>query len=285
VMNRGRWLAVVATAIIAVDVAPLAVHAREKAESTLSETVRLPYQKGRVYRVKLRPGDTVLFELPAGHSVQRLWFDDEWWLVENDPGASEVSLSAKRFDDIVERRGFAHIVTTKGYRISLELEAVAEGTRVPAAFELYDDGAGSGTVGLAAAQEAHRKVDRDLLYAQKMAADEVRAKTAAFRQRLLSRLRPNSDFEWRGDFILSNVTDDGVQTFIVLQDKAADRPVAQFIDANRNPEIVNCELDPPSAGAPHGTYVVNRVLAPGEKFKLILGKQATWISLKRGVRQ
>jgi hypothetical protein len=50
--------------------------------------------------------------------------------------------------------------------------------------------------------------------------------------------------------------------------------------------MVNCDLDPPSAGAPRGTYVVNRVLRAGEKFKLILGKQATWISLKKkaGVR-
>ncbi len=279
--NKAAWTVLVVTTVLVVH--PGFAEARKRDFSSPSGTIRLPFQKGRVYRLQLRPADPVLLELPEGHSVASLWFDKDSWQVETVPGASEVSLMAKPFNDLEEHRGFVHIVTTKSYRISIELQAVDEGTRVPAALELYDEGAASGVPGLAESQEARRKADRELLYAQKMAAEEVRSKTAAFRQRVLSRLRPNTDFEWSGDFIVANVTDDSVQSFIVLQDKAADRPVVQFIDANRKSEMVNCDLDPPSAGAPHGTYVVNRVLRAGEKFKLILGKQATWISLKRKV--
>jgi hypothetical protein len=249
----------------------------------LLDAMRLPYQKGKIYRLQLRPGDPLLLELPGGDTVGQLWFDPKWWIVETEPGASQVAISASESTDVVGRKGFVHIVTkTRQYRISLEVEGVDENERVPAALEIYEPrggGAGAGDASMAG-QDARLRADRELLYAQRLAAEKVRAEVSDFKRRSLTRMR--TDFEWRGDFRIARIVDDGVLTWILLQDKNVDRPVVQFIDQSGKAETVNCDLDrdPPHAGMPVGMYVVQKVLQPGEKFKLLLGKQATWISLK-----
>ena len=49
---------------------------------------------------------------------------------------------------------------------------------------------------------------------------------------------------------------------------------SQFVDKAGKTEVVNYELE-------NGTYVIqNKVLRPGEKLRLVLGKQQAWIALK-----
>jgi hypothetical protein len=56
--------------------------------------------------------------------------------------------------------------------------------------------------------------------------------------------------------------------------EASDRAVIQFVDKTGKTELVNYELE-------NGTYVIqNKVLRPGEKFRLVLGKQQAWVALK-----
>jgi hypothetical protein len=244
------------------------------------DTIRVPFQTGKVYRVQLRPGDPLLVELPGEDSAAQLWFDPKWWMAETEPDSPAVTITASHAAEVVGRRGFIHILTAKRrYRISIEVEGVEENQPVPAVLELYDE-LGTSAGAKAVAQETRLKADRELVYAQKLAAEKARAEVSAFRRRSLMRLR--TDFDWRGDFRIARIADDGVFTWILLQDKSVDRPIVQFIDQTGKAEAVNCDLDPdpPQAGLPPGMYVVQKVLRPGEKFKLLLGKQATWISLR-----
>ena len=69
------------------------------------------------------------------------------------------------------------------------------------------------------------------------------------------------------------MVDDRVQTFVTVQD-ASDRAITQFVDKAGKSEVVNYELE-------NGMYVIqNKVLRPGERFRLVLGKQQAWIALK-----
>ena len=82
-----------------------------------------------------------------------------------------------------------------------------------------------------------------------------------------------ADYEWGGDFRVGRVVDDRVQTFVTVPD-ASDRAIIQFVDKAGKTEVVNYELE-------NGTYVIqNKVLRPGEKLRLVLGKQQAWIALK-----
>jgi hypothetical protein len=101
--------------------------------------------------------------------------------------------------------------------------------------------------------------------------EKARAEFESWRKKLLQNVR--ADYEWGGDFRISRVVDDRVQTFVSLPE-ASDRAVIQFVDKTGKTELVNYELE-------NGTYVIqNKVLRPGEKFRLVLGKQQAWVALK-----
>ena len=105
------------------------------------DTVRLPYNRGKVYQVRLLPGAPFALELPAGESVKNLWFDNRWWAAETTPGASRVFLRAIGASDVVGRTGFVHIETDPSdLRLSIRVEAVQDGAEVPAALEIYVEG-------------------------------------------------------------------------------------------------------------------------------------------------
>jgi hypothetical protein len=233
------------------------------------DTMELPFEKGRVYSVPLLPGSPFVLELPQGESAAQLWFDEKWWTAETVPDGSRVVLTASRSENAVGEVGFIHIETTPGnLRISLRVSVVDRGEAVPAALELYQAKRPGREL---TPEETRRRADRDLLYAQKMAADKARADVAEFRRQALTNLRTN--FEWGGDFRVGRVVDDRVQTFIVLAEPSSERAVMQFVDRTGKNEVVNFDFE-------NGTYVVQRVLHPGEKFRLILGKQMSWIALK-----
>lgn len=243
--------------------------ARQRDRTAVPDTLRLPYTAGKVYAVRLVPGAPFALELPSGESARNIWYDNRWWSAESTPGSSRVFIRALGSSDVVGRVGFIHVETEPGdLRISLRAEAVQDHVDVPAALEIGLEGS---ALNDPLKRQVREAVDRELVYVQKHAQDRARADFEAWRRRTIANVR--TTYEWGGDFKVSRVVDDQVQTFIAIPD-ATDRAVIQFVDKTGKAELVNYELE-------NGTYVVqNKVLRPGEKFRLILGKQQSWVALK-----
>ena len=242
---------------------------RRTEKIVVRDTVRVPYLAGKVYEVRLMPGAPFALELPTGESARNIWVDNRWWKAESTPGSSRVFLRALGTDDVVGRRGFIHIETEPSdYRISLRVEGVSESAEVGAGLEIYVEGS---TLNDPGKQPSKKLADKDLFYMQRREQDKARAEVAAWRKNLLENVR--ADYEWGGDFRVGRVVDDRVQTFVTVPD-ASDRAIIQFVDKAGKTEVVNYELE-------NGTYVIqNKVLRPGEKLRLVLGKQQAWIALK-----
>jgi hypothetical protein len=234
----------------------------------LADVIRLPFTVGAVYRLRLSAGAPCVVELPAGETARNLWLDGRWWSAESTPGSSRVIVRAVGSAEVVGKKGSIHIETQPSdLRISLKVEAVAEDAEAPAALEIYRDIPRVDVV----RTEVKKRVDAELVYAKAHAESAARAEFDAWRRQTLANLR--ADYEWGGDFRIGRVVDDRVQTFITVPD-ASDRAVIQFVDKAGKKEIVNYELG-------NGVYTVqNKVLRPGEKFRLILGKEQAWIGLK-----
>lgn len=233
------------------------------------ETVRLPYTPGKVYPVRLIPGAPFVLELPSGESARNIWYDNRWWVAETTPGSGRVVMRALGASDVVGRVGFIHIETEPtDLRVSLRVEAVAEHVEVPAALEIMFEGS---ALNDPIRRQVRKLVDREMVYVQKQAQDRARAEFEGWRRQTIANAR--TTYEWGGDFKVSRVVDDRVQTFITIPD-ATDRAVIQYVDKSGKTEIVNYELE-------NGTYTIqNKVLRPGEKFRLVLGKQQAWVALK-----
>jgi len=236
-----------------------------------TDTVRLPYSRGKVYQVRLLPGAPFALELPAGESVKNLWFDNRWWAAETTPGASRVFLRAIGASDVVGRTGFVHIETDPSdLRLSVRVEAVQDGAEVSAALEIYVEGS---ALNDPAQRQMRKTMDREMVYVQKHAEEAARAEFEAWRKSAMVNLRGDEAYDRGGDFRINRVVDDHVQTFITTSN-ASDTAVIQFVDKSGHAELVNYELE-------NGTYVVqNKVLRPGEKFRLVLGKEQGWVALK-----
>jgi hypothetical protein len=236
-----------------------------------ADTLRLPYSRGKVYQVRLLPGAPFALELPAGESAKNIWFDNHWWAAESTPGASRVFLRALGSSDVVGRTGFVHIETEPSdLRLSLRVEAVRESAIVPAALEIYVEGS---ALNDPAQRQMRKSISREVVYAQKQAEEQARAQFDSWRKNAMVNLRGDEAYDRGGDFLISRVVDDKVQTFISVPN-ATDRAVIQFVDKTGRPELVNYEIE-------NATYVVqNKVLRPGEKFRLILGKEQGWVTLR-----
>lgn len=265
----GLFLVVVTIAVGTVGRAASAAREQRVAKIAVRDSVRLPYTPGKVYDVRLMPGAPFVLELPAGESARNIWFDQRWWTAESTPGSSRVFLRALGTTDVVGRRGFIHVETEPSdYRISLRVEGVSEEVAVSPGLEVYVEGS---ALNDPVRREARRLADKELLYVRRHEQDKARAEFEAWRKGLLQNVR--SDYEWGGDFRVGRVVDDRVQTFVSIPD-ASDRAVIQFVNRSGKVELVNYELE-------NGTYVIqNKVLRPGEKFRLVLGKQQAWIGLK-----
>jgi len=233
------------------------------------EMVRLPFTAGKVYEVKLIPGAPFALELPAGETARNIWFDNRWWAAESTPGSSRVFLRALGTVDVVGRKGFIHVETDPSdYRICLKVEGVPDTAEVGGGLEIYAEGS---ALNDPVRRQARKMADKELLYVQRREQDKARAEFEGWRKNMLQNVR--ADYEWGGDFRISRVVDDRVQTFVTLPE-ASDRAVIQFVDKTGKTEIVNYELE-------NGTYVIqNKVLRQGERFRLVLGKQQAWVGLK-----
>jgi hypothetical protein len=242
---------------------------RRAEKIVVRDTVRVPYMAGKVYEVRLMPGAPFALELPPGETARNIWVDNRWWKAESTPGSSRVFLRALGTDDVVGRRGFIHVETEPSdYRISLRVEGVPETAEIGAGLEIYVEGS---SLNDPVRQQARKMADKELLYIQHREQEKARAEVESWRKNLLQNVR--ADYEWGGDFRIGRVVDDRVQTFVTVPD-ASDHAVIQFVDKAGKIEVVNYELE-------NGTYVVqNKVLRPGERFRLVLGKQQAWIGLK-----
>ena len=249
-------------------------HAREPRNRSVeasSDMVRLPYSRERVYRIRLIPGAPFALELPAGESAKNLWYDSRWWAAETTPNGGRVFIRALGSSDVVGRTGLLQIETEPSdLRLSMRLEAVDEQSAVPAAMEIYSEGS---VLNDPARRQMQKSFDRDLVYAQRQAEEHARAQFEAWRKGTLANLRGDEAYDRGGDFRITKVVDDRVQTFVSIPN-ATDRAVIQFVDKTGRAELVNYEVE-------NGTYVIqNKVLRPGEKFRLILGKEQGWVALK-----
>ena len=151
------------------------------------DTLRLPYNRGKVYQVRLLPGAPFALELPVGESVKNLWFDNRWWAAETTPGASRVFLRAIGASDVVGRTGFIHIETDPSdLRLSVRVEAVHDSAAIPAALEIYVEGS---ALNDPAQRQMRKSIDRELVYAQKQAQDNARSQFDAWRKNAMVNLR------------------------------------------------------------------------------------------------
>jgi len=228
-----------------------------------------PVPGGQGLSDQVDAGGAVRARAPCGGVARNIWVDNRWWKAESTPGSSRVFLRALGSDDVVGRRGFIHVETDPSdYRISLRVEGVPETAEVSAGLEIYVEGS---PLNDPVRLQARRIADKELLYIQRREQERARADVEAWRKNLLQHMR--ADYEWGGDFRIGRVVDDRVQTFVTVPD-ASDRAVIQFVDKAGKVEVVNYELE-------NGTYTIqNKVLRPGEKFRLVLGKRQAWIGLK-----
>lgn len=241
------------------------------------DTLRYPYTDGAVYRVRLVPGAPFVVDLPAGETARAIYCDRRYWSAESTEGSSRVVIRALGSTDIVGKKGFIHIETERAggggsgqsLRISLKVHAVPEDSEVPAALQIYFEGQAAGD---AVRQQVKKAVDAELVYAQRHAEEVARAKYETWKQQTIASLR--DDYEWGGDFRIARVVDNKLQTYITVPD-GSDKAVIHYVDKAGKREVLNYELN-------NGTYVIqNKVLRPGEKFRLILGKEQAWISLRQ----
>ncbi len=264
-------IACLATMAVGSAAAARTREARARPTEPSSDTVRVPYSREKVYRVRLIPGAPFALELPAGESAKNLWYDSRWWAAETTPGGGRVFIRALGSSDVVGRTGLLHIETDPSdLRLSIRLEAVDDENTVPAAMEIYTDGS---VLNDPARRQMQKSFDRDLVYAQRQAEEHARVQFEAWRKGALANLRGDEAYDRGGDFRITKVVDDRVQTFVSIPN-ATDRAVIQFVDKTGRAELVNYEVE-------NGTYVIqNKVLRPGEKFRLILGKEQGWVALK-----
>jgi hypothetical protein len=262
VLSVASWLSMAAAGAMAKTATP------RDAAAPVPGALRLPYRDGEVYRVNLVPGTPFVVELPSGETVDNVWRDAEYWHAEWVEGGTRVVIRAIASSDIGRRKSFVHIETASGLRISLRVQAVGPNEEVPGSLKVYLDGPAAAEP---MKQQVQQKVNAELVFAKRAAEQEARAKFEAWKKAALSNMR--SDYEFGGDFTITRVVDNRLQTFISVPD-GSDKGVIQFVDKSGKAEMINSEFS-------NGVYTTeNKVLQRGEKFRIILGKEKAWVGLK-----
>ena len=232
------------------------------------DTQKLPYLSSRIYSLRLIPGAPAVVELPQGELAHNIWYDKSYFKAESTPDTNRVVVQALNTPDAVGRTSYIHIETEpSNLRISLKVEGVPDRQEVPGVLQIYMEGADEGSLVNAQVQQ---RVQKEAIYARRFAQDKATADFQAWRKQLLQSM--NDHYGWSGDMSIERVVDDRVQTFVSMP-KASDLAVIELLDKAGKPDKVNYELE-------NGCYVINKVLRPGEKWHLILGKEQAWIKVK-----
>ena len=233
------------------------------------DIIRKTYSAYTMYPVRLVPGVPFCLELPKGDSVVNSWCDPQWFKAESTPGSNRAILRALAADGVEGHTTYFHIETAAGLRITLAAEVVrAKATDVPGVMEIIVD---EGSAGASASQALiDHRVRVETSAAEFRAEERAKGDFEKWRSEAIMNLRDT--YRFGGDFHIQKVVDDKVQTMIYVPE-GSDRATMEVIDRSDKQEKVNYEFV-------NGVYTVNKVLRPGEKFRLILGKEQAVIALK-----
>jgi hypothetical protein len=235
---------------------------------TAQDTQKLPYLASKVYGLHLIPGAPAIVELPMGEIAHNIWYDKSFFKAESTPDTNRVVVQATNTVEAVGKISYIHIETEpSNLRISLKVEGVSDRSEAPGVLQLYMDGADEGSLVNAQVQKQVRK---EAVYAQKFADDKAAADFQAWRKQLIQNM--NDRYSWGGDLKIDRVVDDKVQTYVYMP-SLSDKAVIELVDKAGKPDKVNYELE-------NGCYLISKVLRPGEKWRLIFGKEQAWIRLK-----
>lgn len=233
------------------------------------DAMRIPYQSHRIYHIRCVKGAPVIVELPLGETIKNVWLDRMWFTGEAVPGSGRVMLKAQNAEGVEMEKTTVHIETSGDLRISAVLECLpSNGGRMPSpVYSFYLDGQDEEVA-------RHRLIQikaEERAQAYKEAMDErYRASFAQWKAEAMGRL--HDGYRVKGAAEISKVADDGVQTWIYAPGMAEINSL-RAINRDKQEETVNFEYV-------DGAYVVDRVIAPNEKFELSIGKQKTTISRK-----
>jgi hypothetical protein len=232
------------------------------------DTQKLPYLASKVYNLRLIPGAPAIVELPLGELAHNIWYDKSFFKAESTPDTNRVVVQATNTPEAVGKVSYIHIETEpSNLRISLKVEGVSDRSEAPGVLQLYMDGADEGSLVNAQVQ---KQVKREAAYAQKFADDKAAADFQTWRKQLIQNM--NDNYKWGGDLKIDRVVDDKVQTYVYMP-SLSDKAVIELVDKAGKPDKVNYELE-------NGCYLISKVLRPGEKWRLIFGKEQAWIRLK-----
>ncbi len=232
------------------------------------DTQKLPYLASKVYNLRLIPGAPAIVELPMGEIAHNIWYDKSFFKAESTPDTNRVVVQATNTVEAVGKISYIHIETEpSNLRISLKVEGVSDHDAAPGVLQIYMDGTDEGSLVNAQLQ---KQVRRETAYAQKFAADKAAADFQTWRKQLIENM--NDNYKWGGDLKIDRVVDDKVQTFVYMPG-VSDKAVIELVDKAGKPDKVNYELE-------NGCYLISKVLRPGEKWRLIFGKEQAWIRLK-----
>jgi hypothetical protein len=257
---------------------PVAVAAAPKAK-TGRKVLRLPYDRTQAYHIQLMPGSPFRVDLPDGETVRNTWFDRKWWSAEGGPGSplliirtsdsrGDIPMSAMFSVLHVETQPSLLLITFTLERV--DEDAITAAPQIPVAMELYLEGPSA--IEHATRAKVNDAVAKEMPYLEREVEEKASAKYAEMYRRAVTNLR--DDYEWAGDFadVISKVIDDRVRTTINLK-KASEKVVVLFEDKDGKRHPVNCEVE-------SGMYIIQKVLRPGQKFRLVLGKEESWVALK-----
>jgi hypothetical protein len=232
------------------------------------DTLKLPFLSSKVYSLKLIPGAPAIVELPQGEIAHNIWYDKSFFKAESTPDTNRVVVQATNTPEAVGKVSYIHIETEpSNLRISLKVEGVADRVAAPGVLQIFMDGTDEGSLVNAQVQ---KRVRREAAYAQKFAADKAAADFQAWRKQLIENM--NDAYKWGGDLKIDRVVDDKVQTYVYMPG-VSDKAVIELMDKAGKPDKVNYELE-------NGCYLISKVLRPGEKWRLVFGKEQAWIKLK-----
>jgi len=241
---------------------------QEIATSYISgDTVRIPYQAHRIYHLRCVKGAPLMVELPLGETVKNVWLDRMYFIGEAVPGSGRVLLKAQNAEGVDYQKTTVHIETSGDLRISAVLECLPSNTRTipPSVYTFYLDGQDE--------QVARNRLIQiradEAAQAYKEVIDErYRATFTQWKAEALGKI--NDKYAVKGSADIGKVVDDGVQTWIYASGMTEINSL-KAINRDKQEETVNFEYV-------NGVYVINRVLASGEKFELSIGKEKTTVS-------
>lgn len=232
----------------------------------VGDIVQLPYMENRVYRAKAYLGDPVIIELPAGEVADKVWLDEQHFQTMGNRRTNRVVVSPRPMDGVEGRRTFVHIETVpSGLRVSFLLEAVPDPApgedMIPGVYQVF---ATSDMMEKFQARQIESQVATTVEAVKDDVQSKAKSEVASWKAETLAKL--DEKYTCSGNIPVDRVVSDGVQTFIITTTQ--EKGTVMLKNKDGKEEALNFRID-------NGTYTVDRVLVPGEKFVLSIGNAQT----------